>query len=187
MPLPQKFNHDGLLDPETYEATLNDIRQSILITGDGSSPYWDSNWRALLVKKLEILVQQLWKIGITDIFVDGSFVENKDHPNDIDGYFDPHLSMLNINDMVKFQKMVSDLNDLDPHKVWNWDPRSRKPHRGYPKAQLPMWHIYRVEFYPHLDQGTGIKDQYGNDLTFPSAFRQSRNNFQPKGIVKIIL
>jgi len=78
------------------------------------------------------------------------------------------------------------LNNLDPHKIWTWDPRSRKTYRGYAKKQLPMWLFYRVEFFPHLNQGTGIKDQYGNDQTFPSAFRQSRNGFKPKGIIKVI-
>ena len=39
------------------------------------------------VGNLEILARQLWSVGIRDIYADGSFVEDKDHPNDIDGYF----------------------------------------------------------------------------------------------------
>ncbi len=31
--------------------------------------------------------EQLWPVGIREIYADGSFVEDKDHPNDIDGYF----------------------------------------------------------------------------------------------------
>lgn len=80
------------------------------------------------------------------------------------------------------------LNLLDPSKVWTWDPSSRKPYRGYPKKQLPMWHTYRVELYPHvpgLGIGSGIVDKYGNELEFPSAFRQCRRNGKPRGIVKI--
>ncbi len=186
MPIPDKFNEAGLLDPGTYDATFKEIYASILVTGHDHSEKWDSSWRAWLVGKLEILVQQLWDVGINDIFINGSFVEDKDHPNDIDGYFDPGLSMYDKNDIIKFQSIVSQLNDLDQYKIWNWDPLSRKPYRGYPKAQLPMWHFYRIELYPHLNQGTGIKDKNGFDLTFPSAFRQSRNNFQPKGIVRVI-
>ena len=186
MAIPLKFNKEGLLDPGTYEASFDEIRKSILVQGDGRSPTWDKKWRGDLVNRSEILVKQLWAVGIEDIFLDGSFVENKDHPNDIDGYFDPHLSMLKPADVVDFAKIVSELNDLDPHKVWNWDPRSRKSYRGYTKKQLPMWLHYRVEFFPHLDQGTGIKDQYGNDQTFPAAFRLSRSEFRPKGIVKVI-
>jgi hypothetical protein len=46
---------------------------------------------------------------------------------------------------------------------------------------------YKVELYPHIEgMFSGIRDQYGNNLQFPSAFRQSRRNFIPKGIVKIV-
>jgi hypothetical protein len=34
------------------------------------------------------MVGQLWEAGISEIFVNGSFVEDKDHPGDIDGYFE---------------------------------------------------------------------------------------------------
>lgn len=186
MLIPGHFNKDGLLDSGTYDANFFEIRNSILVNGDGSSSTWDKLWRAELVDRAEILVKQLWQVGITEIFLDGSFVEDKDHPNDIDGYFDPKLSMFNKEDISKLQGLVSDLNNIDPHKIWNWDPLSRKTYRGYAKKQLPMWHFYRVELYPHLDQGTGIQDQYGNNLKFPAAFRQSRHGFKPKGIVKVI-
>lgn len=56
---------------------------------------------------------------------------------------------------------------------------------AYPKRQLPMWHVYRVELYPHVGQLTGIRDKFGHELEFPSAFRQSRGTGLPKGIVKI--
>jgi len=84
--------------------------------------------------------------------------------------------------------MARQLNLLDPFKVWTWDPMSRKPYRGYPKKQLPMWHRYRVELYPHvpgLGLGSGILDRWGNELEFPSAFRQSRRDGTPRGIIKI--
>jgi len=184
--IPNQFNSDGLLDPGTYEATFSQVELSILIQGDGSSESWDARWRKELLSRAKILADQLWYVGIEDIFLDGSFVEDKDHPNDIDGYFDPHFSMYSKEDMRKFEKMVSDLNSLDPHKVWDWDHSSRRPYKGYSKGQLPMWHFYRVELYPHLGQGTQIADQHGHDLQFPSAFRQSRTEFKQKGILKII-
>jgi hypothetical protein len=49
-----------------------------------------------------------------------------------------------------------------------------------------MWWIYRVELYPHLKQGTGIHDRYGNELQFPAAFRRSRSGLKEKGIIKVI-
>ena len=48
-----------------------------------------------------------------------------------------------------------------------------------------MWHQYCVELYPHYGQPCGIRDKYGHELEFPSAFRQSRCDCKPKGIVKI--
>jgi hypothetical protein len=46
-----------------------------------------------------------------------------------------------------------------------------------------MWHKYRVELFPYVPgYPSGIKDQFGYDLEFPSAFRISRQ-FTPKGIV----
>lgn len=185
MAIPKSFNSDGVLDPGTYTASFSDLRKSILILGDGSSATWDKDWRLELVRRAEILVNQLFQVGIKDVFLDGSFVEDKDHPNDIDGYFDPHLSMTSLGDISTFQTLVSQLNDLDIHKIWTWDPKSRRVYPGFNKAQLPMWCFYRVELYPHLDQGTGIKDSQGNDLKFPSAFRQSRHNFKPKGIIQV--
>jgi hypothetical protein len=124
------------------------------------------------------LVRQLRQVGITEIFVDGSFAEDKEHPNDIDGYFKCDLMRL------ASGALTQELNLLDPHKTWTWDPASRRPYRGDPKKQLPMWHVYRVELYPHVGQLSGIRDQFGHELEFPSAFRQSRDG-KPRGIIKI--
>jgi hypothetical protein len=179
------FDADGLLPPNDYELSLDELRQSILVSGPenrATYPSWDQPWRERLVNNLEILTRQLWQVGIREIFADGSFAEDKEHPNDIDGYFECNLMELMTGELER------KLNLLDPSKVWTWDPASRKPYRGYPKKQLPMWHKYRVEFYPHvpgLGIGSGILDKYGNQLEFPSAFRQCRRNGKPRGIVKI--
>ncbi len=176
------FTSDGLLPPGDYELTLNELLQSKLVVGPQNNelyPHWDAEWLAELVHKLSVLVRQLWQVGVTAIFVDGSFAEDKDHPNDIDGYFECDLKRLASGELER------ELNRLDPHKVWTWEPRSRRPFRGYPKRQLPMWHVYRVELYPHYGQLCGIRDKSGHELEFPSAFRQSRRDGQPRGIIKI--
>jgi len=176
-----EFTREGVLPPADYELTLDELRSSMLVTGPSNGyANWDRAWRAQLVDNLEVLVNQLWHVGIEDIFVDGSFVEDKEHPNDIDGYF--------VCDMVDLAtgNLQRQLNLLDPHKVWIWDPATRRPYRGYPKKQLPMWHAYRVELYPHFGQLSGIHDKHGNELEFPSAFRLSRRDGEPRGIVKII-
>lgn len=174
------FDEHGVLPPGDYELTFAQLRASPLVVGPRSgSAHWDAAWRAQLVDNLEVMVRQLWAIGIDEIFVDGSFAEDKEHPNDIDGYF-----------VCEMRRLVSgalerELNQLDPFKVWTWSPGSRRAYRGSPKAQLPMWHRYRVELYPHFGQLSGIKDKYGNDLEFPSAFRMSRRDGRPRGIIKI--
>src|SRR5262249_55155983 len=89
MPLPATFTAAGLLPPGDYELTLEELRASWLVGGprEGSYPTWDREWRAKLVGNLSVLVGQLLHVGVRHIFIDGSFVEDKDHPNDIDGYF----------------------------------------------------------------------------------------------------
>jgi hypothetical protein len=91
------FNDEGLLPPGDFEVTFDELRASGLILGPSEPrdcPNWDSGWRARLVANLEVLVNQLWRIGVTEVFIDGSFAEDKDHPNDIDGYFECDLQRL---------------------------------------------------------------------------------------------
>jgi len=175
------FTADGLLPPGDVELTLAELHASVLVRGPGRDyPAWDEAWRARLVENLSVMVRQLWQVGVTEIFVDGSFVEDKDHPNDIDGYF--------VRDLREFAsgRLERELNLLDPHKVWIWSPSSRRQCPGQVKLQLPMWQIYRVELYPHYGQFSGILDRFGYELEFPSAFRRSRRDGKPRGIIKIV-
>jgi len=176
------FTADGVLPVGDYPLTLDALRDSHLVSGDGVwSSTWDAAWRGRLASSLTVLVRQLWQVGIARIFVDGSFVEDKDHPNDIDGYFECDVRHLATG------RLQRELNAIDPYKVWTWDPTTRRLDPDSGKRQLPMWHRYRVEFYPHFPNATsGIRDQFGNDLPFPSAFRLSRRAYLPKGIVQVI-
>jgi hypothetical protein len=82
------FDAHGLLPPGDYEPTFEELRRSLLVRGPGhADSTWDTAWRESLVGNLEVMTRQLWQVGISDVFADGSFVEEKDHPNDIDGYF----------------------------------------------------------------------------------------------------
>jgi hypothetical protein len=128
------FDSDGLLPPDDYEVSFDELRRSPLVLGLADPeeyPSWDRAWREELVTNLEILTRQLWQAGVREVFADGSFAEDKDHPNDIDGYFVCGLIEL------KTGELVRDLNLLDPFKIWTWDPAARKPYRGYLKKQLP--------------------------------------------------
>lgn len=177
------FTSDGVLPPGEYPLTLDQLEESILVLGPGAPnefPYWDPTWRQMLVRSLRLLVTQLWKVGIDQIFIDGSFAENKDHPNDIDGYFECEAMYF------ASGRLEHDLNLHDPAKCWNWDPASRRAYRGYPKLQLPMWHTYRVELYPHYPGAVARVDELGQPVEFPALFRKCRVSNRPKGIVKII-
>lgn len=182
MSIPEEFTEDGLLPIGTHTTDFAQLRTSLLVVGPGKSisPNWDSTSRSRLVDNAEVLVNQLWRVGVTEIFLDGSFAECKARPNDIDGYFEVDVRRIASGDLER------ELNALDPHKVWTWSPHHRKRHRNSTKAQLPMWHRYRVELYPHYPGLVALADKWGNDLQFPSAFRQQRDTGYRKGIVKIV-
>ncbi len=181
-PWPQlpPFTAYGVLPQGDYPMTLDELRQSALVTGGiAVRSTWDGHWRADLIDRLAIVVQQLWAVGIDAIYIDGSFVEQKDHPNDIDGYFECDVRYL------ASGRLEQDLNALDPYQAWTWDERRRIWDNSSGKRQLPLWHQYRVELYPHFGQPTGILDRFGNQLQFPSAFRVSRRSYMPKGIIRL--
>jgi hypothetical protein len=182
MPIPP-FESTGLLPAGTYPVTLAALRESVLVVGPDENSHdisWDASWRAQLVDRARILIEQLWSVNVTQIFLDGSFVEAKPHPNDIDGYFE-------CDPVALVRDLQPRLNEIDPYKVWTWAPGSRRPAPGSTKHQLPMWHRYRVELYPHFPGLlSGIHDAFGNELQFPAAFRQQRGTALQKGIVQIV-
>lgn len=174
------FSADGMLPVGDYSMTLVQLAKSSLVRGASRrrSAHWDALWRARLVENLAVLVGELAQVGLCDIYINGSFVEAKDHPNDIDGYF--------VCDPVRFLsgRLDRELNRIAARPCWTWEGHDRRyvPGHGW---KLPMWIEYRVELYPHFEQVTGIVDRFGNDLTFPAAFRLSRAG-QPKGIVRLV-
>src|SRR4029079_18469969 len=112
------FDGDGLLPPGDYGMTFREIYASILVTGPKTSKSWARQWRRKLMGNLETLVAQLVSVGITDVFVDGSFVEKKDVPNDIDGYFVCEPSRWESGELPRR------LLELDP--IWTWETSSRE-------------------------------------------------------------
>lgn len=139
------FTKKGVLPKGEYEMTFNELRASPLVQGPENPEIsgWDTPWRALLVNQAEILVRQLWNIGITEIFLDGSFTEAKPHPNDIDGYFECDITL------AASDRLRRSLNEQDPHKVWTLDDKDRKSYRGYCKNSYPcdtfiVWNFGRI-------------------------------------------
>jgi hypothetical protein len=189
MPLPP-FTDDGVLPVGDHPLTLSQLATSHLVTGEHSrSSAWDREWRAELVGNLTVMVRQLHVIAekgirIGRIYINGSFVEDKAHPNDIDGYFECRLVD------HRLRRIEAALNLLDPHQVWTWDLGSRRWDPGSQRHKLPMWHIYRVELFPiYLEvpnQPSGILDASGQPLSWEECFRLRRGDYKPKGIVQII-
>ena len=131
-----------------------------------------------LVNNLAIMAGQLWQVGITDVYINGSFVEDKARPNDIDGYFLCDLHGFNSG------RLEQQLRQLD--NIWTWRDSSRVFDRNSAKRQLPMWHKYRVELYPELWSASGIPGPNGQPMPFSAAFRQRRATYEPKGIVRLM-
>ena len=80
----------GGLHPVADRSTK--INSGARAQGNRAIPGWGVDWRLRLVDHLGFLCRQLWRIGITAVFADGSFIEDKSHPNDIDGYFESEFA-----------------------------------------------------------------------------------------------
>lgn len=184
--LPTAFTSDGLLPDGDYELTLPELRTSMLVVGPQPMiEGWDAAHRLYLLNNLEILVIQLWDVGITEIYIDGSFTTHKLHPGDIDGYFVCQRRYL------KSGQLQGRLNARDPHNVWTWEHTARRPAGSFKPWQLPMWHRYHVELHPHYTEGIGAPplagpNKQGRLLDFPAFFRQDKDTGKPKGIVRIV-
>jgi hypothetical protein len=185
-PIPP-FDEDGVLPEGDYEVTLDALEESRLVTGAGlpekQARKWDSHWRRKLVRNLRVLVAQLVAIGVNDIFVDGSFVEDKPRPSDIDGYFVIPTHRGEFHKEAR-ERVRQQLAQLDP-ALWTWDPNARTLDRSTGKKQLPMWHRYHVELFPHIPGAFGGCDDRGNAFELPAFFRMARSTGKHKGIVKL--
>jgi hypothetical protein len=169
------FNADGLLPPGTYRMTFAEIRRSFLILGPPACPNWDVNWRAALLNNLERLAEQLWSVRIADIYIDGSFVERKGRPNDIDGYF-----VCDFHDFAS-GSLQKALNYAAGEKIWTWSKDKKRAVNvdGQLKHKLPMWINFRVELYPVVVRDGKIQDDF-----FVKLFRRSKAD-KPKGIIQL--
>lgn len=168
------FNEDGLLPPKDYLLTFEELRNSILVKGPTFYKTWDAKWRLTLVENLEIMVKQLWEIGIDQIYIDGSFVEDKAHPNDIDGYFECDLLDLATGDLERM------LNALDPYKVWTWDSKTRKPYRGYTKNSYRCGIGIELNYIPMSDFLLEYEMSLGMINNFPLHFERQEIHIYQK-------
>ena len=179
MALPE-LTADGLLPVGDHTLTISELRASYLVTGEGvDAPGWAGAWRAELVDNLEPFVRQLWQVGIERIFVNGSFVTSKPRPEDIDGYWECEVG--------QFGRILIGLLQAEPSLPWDLTQRPLDHPSGLGKPV--MWHRYRVELFPHFTDHpvpTGVRDEHGDDLFFPTLFRRDKATARPKGVIQII-
>lgn len=173
------FNDNGVL-PCDSEATPEELHQSHLVTGEGlGSAHWDAAWRA----ELTVRITQVFDLfsragGVVEFWIDGSFVESIDHPQDIDAYF-------TLRDPREWLTLPDRLNKLEGADIWTWNPSDRRLFPGSLIPKPPFWDRYHVDIYPDLGRPSGIFDRDGNPMTFAEAFRQQRSTFRRKGIIRL--
>lgn len=174
--LPKSFGPFGVL-LQDYEATFAELWDSLLIKGplEDRPVSWDEPWRRTLLGNAEGLVRQLWAVGITTIYLDGSFVTRKGHPADIDGCFRVEVADYESGELEKR------LNKAAPKTVWGWTTESMIMIGG--KQKLKMWGSYKVELWPFADELPGGINTSEGLIPLPDGFRLERFLPVDKGLI----
>lgn len=180
MPLPDcdmtdvpPVGENYVLPPGDYPLTLDELEQSLLVNGpsDGRFPGWDRDRRLWLVGNLRILVGQLRQVGINDIYIDGSFIESKGEPDDIDGYYTVDAAQLAqvVGRLYRVNPLLPRVND---QSTWVHIPKKgEKRPELYQQFHIELfWEIITVPPSPAF---------------FATWFRQTRSH-RSKGIVRIV-
>ena len=175
---PIAFTADGILPPGDHLLTTSSLPDSCLVLGGSSSASWNGRWRAELAARARHAILALWTAGAGDVVLDGSFVEDTPEPRDVDGYFECDESLL------ADGTLEARLNQIDPGGQWTWDARRRRRGAGSSKAELPMWHARRLDFYP-LPIHQGTPDPAVKTI-LDDLFRHRRGDGRTKGVVRLI-
>jgi hypothetical protein len=148
--------------------------------------------RVKLIDNLEVLVRQLWQVGVSNIYLDGSFCSTKAEPADIDAYYDLPLpeEVLQMEDgkekhesvLLYILALSEQLNQFNEIPIWNiWD-KIHVDERGYQRTE--MWMHYRCEIYPHC-WGMYAADVNGRKVKFDEFFRKDKYGIE-KGVIKLV-
>lgn len=73
-----RFTDEGLLPPGVHETDLKELKETM---------GWSRKRRELL-EGLEEVLELMASCGVVRVYLDGSFVTDKDRPNDVDGCYD---------------------------------------------------------------------------------------------------
>ncbi len=72
-----KFNTYGLLPPGIHPATMGEVEVTLAFS---------AKRRSLIEDGLKPVAKELVKMGVSELYVDGSFVTEKPSPDDVDGF-----------------------------------------------------------------------------------------------------
>lgn len=171
-----------------YPLTLSQLRESHLITGVCSThpEPWLVHRREYLLNQFERFARCLWDVGIEDIFIGGSFVEDKPAPNDIDGYFVCSNREVLFSGELSKQLDALSTDEMRQRQVWHWKQRVEDPKTG--EKRLAMWHHYQVELIPTAPglNNAIVDKESGKRLSISEAFRLTSFGNRPKGIIKLL-
>lgn len=110
MPIPQ-FDENGLLPNGVHDCTVNDIQVALT---------WNQHRLSLFQQFSDFLENELRPLFDSPVYFDGSFVTNKDEPDDTDIVLD----LSNVSDAEKWigiQFMMSNQSRLkDEYRVHFW-------------------------------------------------------------------
>ncbi len=141
----------GGLPPGDHQATLDEIKRHL-----GFTPR-----RRWLLRGLRAAVEALWRAGIEEIYIDGSFCTEKPDPGDVDGYWvepDPDV----------YDRIDPYWIDFTPVFVqtagkWRWR----------------MWADHGVELFIHPAMQASAEEG------FPEFFRHDREG-HPRGVIRVV-
>ena len=179
-----RFTREGILPDGVYSMTIEQLRSSFLVTGEGAHRRnWDKAKRGKLVRNLEVLVRQLWDAGIQNVYVDGSFVQQTDRPADIDVYFECDRHDVESGDLERR------LNTMGPFAGWSWDHYLWIPNSdGELKSEA--WHKYGVDCWPEYPGclSGGYDKLLGRQLSISELFRRvkGKRRTMTKGIIHLL-
>jgi hypothetical protein len=189
-----RFTDYGYLPPGDHEMTFNELTQSVVVVGEPWISGWDEEWRLELVSNLKMLVQPLWRMGIEDIWIDGSFCSTKTDPRDVDAFFElPVMNeIMDIEDelqrrrtILAYYEVIADhLNQYFEEPVWDLFENLAPDENG--ELQTLMWHRYKVDLFPS-SWGIYAGSFYpgGKLRKFEEFFRRDRYGIE-KGLIKLV-
>lgn len=167
------FLKNGLLPAGDHEISLDQLER-LIRQGPGGGGSWDTAWRLQLLEEFKQRYEQLAAVGITEVYIDGSYATDKYHPNDLDAYFVVPRQLWRTS-------AEAALKEFDP-EFWRFetvsDPSGK---RGYPMAFLRHIEMFPV-YQEHTPAWADCLEMIDPKISF---FRTDKWSNRPKGIIKI--